>query len=260
MDEDRLIVAGTVVVVLVALAVVAGLLGLVGNPLEGPPDSVDDLDEEDLPDGVTKAGVTDPRAVADDHDASLSGRSYRTRLVVDRTTTDGDRTRERTETRVVAVDGDQFSVRVDREDGLQREFWGNDSAVFARVSRGDRTSHDRVGDAGEVRRNLSGRQVVGQLLAAGDYELAAIERRDGESLLRLTADRSTGDAGVPFARSIGNFSGTALTTRSGRVRNLTAQMDYVSDEGRSVSASFAFELRRVGGVSVDRPDWVARAT
>ncbi len=266
MDPGRLIAGVTVAVVVLAVAVVAVLTGAPGLGGEDAPSSVDELDDSDTPPGVSRTGgITDTGDLAGAHESSLEGRSYEAVLRVERTEREGGRSRTVTQNRTASVDADdtvlvEFVERTGRGE-VVRDVWANGSAAVARAIRDGRTRYERVDPGAAPAGPAIG--AVRQLLDAGAFRVDAVEQRGGRTVLVLTADEPAAGAEggdvVGEVRNVTAYTGRAVVDRDGRIYELNGTVAFVDRRGRNVTADFSYRIRRVGGVDVDRPDWVGTA-
>lgn len=260
MDAGELIVGATAAMLLLGVGIVAVV---VGGPLlfDDTPDSVSELSDEDLPDGITKDGVQDPQAAAADHGDALEGSAYTLEVgTVRNPQTETAGTVEVTQT--LRNDGDgTIRTRIERSgtNPYAIDIWANESLAVRKVTRGNSTSYDRV-DAAGLRQSATGEATVREMFAAGNFVPTDLTTEDGRQIVVLTAEEpSEGAANRLGVDSVSSLSGTARVDSDGRVHSLEMEFTYTTQSGTQISQTLTLELRDVGATTVDRPPWVGEA-
>lgn len=259
MDPGKVLVGATVGLLVVA----AGVFGVAvfhGDLLSGTPDDVSQLDDEDLPDGITTTGVHNASAAAADHRASLSDTSFTLHLQANRTTGDGGSGVTLNQTVRSDRDGD-ILMRAERTGSrtVSQTVWTNGSVAVRRVTRNEDSVYQRIPPR-EVQRGATGRIIIEQILAAGDFQPDEVITREGTQLVVLRADRSTGNAASALGvQSVSSLTGTVLVDADGRVHSMSVEFTYTNDQGVEVHQSLTQRLSGVGSTTVERPSWVSDA-
>lgn len=236
-------IVGTVAVV--ALLVLAGCFGGASptptptptdgdnggiNPSTGTNEGAPDLAPPGIP-GGTLENVT---ALLSAHESALVDRGFVAEA----------RSADRTFRYAVASTGG--TRLIDASDGTTA-IWTNGSASVARLPNDDgaqyaRPSESTLSDGGMTRVSR-----LRALLTAGRYDRTGTTDCGETTCVVLTAERSTSER-------YRNFSVTVHVEESGVIRSLDAE--YVLAEN-GVETDYAFSVRQVGNVTVERPDWVA---
>jgi hypothetical protein len=255
---------GLVVVVVAAAALVVAGVGAAGSAASDP--AVDEAGwvtaEPDgggtnatLAPGLTRAGVVDPRALADAHEAALAGDAYAVRVTY-REQFRRERSFPRAgRVRTVGVAGPTRYHETTRGWGdpavapvptAEREVYADGPARFVRTPGENGTvARTPLGATdGEVYA-ARGASYVRRFLDAERTDAVVTRVEDGEVRHRV-AVRGTDRRGVAA------YSATAVVTGEGLVRSL--RVSYLSrDPEVAVSLRVRYDP---GGGSVDRPPWV----
>lgn len=261
MDEGKLIVGATVVMVVLGVGTL-GFVMLDSGIFDSPPDSVAELDdEEDLPDGITKDGVQDAGAAANDHRESLSDSSYTLEFRAVREVEGGSGDPLEVE-QTVRADGDgTILTRIERRGSspYTMSIWTNESLAVRQVERNGETSYQRV-DARGIREGATGSTTIAEVLSAGEFEPTDVTTEDGRQLVVLTATEPSGDAADTLGvESVSSLSGTVKVDREGRVHSLDVEFKFTDTRGNRITQTLSQDLVDVGSTSVDRPAWVPEA-
>jgi hypothetical protein len=261
-DVGRTLVVTMGVVVLATVAVVAVTFGGLGGVTDSDA-SVADLEPEDFPDGVTRAGVVNGSAAAQAHRDSLDGRSFALEIRVRRTLEDGDRqaTTEVTQTVRDAGDGRVQTDVVQRSTAgsFERNAWTNDSVGVQRQVVRNQTQYSRIRPSGLQNRS-TGHLVVGEFLSVGDFSPTSVTTVDGIRYIILRAEEARENAASRLsARSVESVTGKVSLSTDGRVRRMNISIRYVDERGRTLDVRVTQRLSGVGTTPVDRPSWVDEA-
>lgn len=264
MDVGKLLLAATAGMVVLAVALLGAVfLGPAGLFEEPPPANVEDVSDDDLPDGITKREVENASASADDHESTLEDQSYTVELRGTKRVTGSDgetRTTNRTVRLRADGNGNMLLTVIRRGDPpFERLAWTNGSVAVAKVTSRDRTEFQRM-DPGRIEQGATGSTTVEQLLRVGDFEPTNVTTVDGRRLIVLTANDSTREARATLgAQRVKSFSGTAQVDGDGRFYYLRIEVTYVDREGDTVTWTVTQRLTDVGSTTVERPEWVPQA-
>jgi hypothetical protein len=219
--------------------------------------------------GVDGDGLADPGALASAHERSLVATSFETRLVANATERlpdgDGGTLVESSTLQQVAAEAgpDAYRYRLQtRPIGSRFDVWANDSVQVTRAARDGTVRRYQVGTP-QSPAAVTGAALVEEYLSLGEYAVAGATGRGEAARLTLRADAlavdETDGLFVRGSENVSNYSSTAVVDREGRVRALDVRADYTID-GRPATVDVSYRLVRTGGVTVDRPAWVATAT
>lgn len=255
-----MIVGATVAMVVLGVAVV-GLVVLDSGVLAGQPSSVSELDDEEhLPDGITKDGVTDAGAAAQEHRDALSDVSYTLELTAVREV-EGASGEPVEVTQQLRNDGDgTILTTIDRRGSApySLSIWTNESMAVRQVNRNGETSYSRP-DASDIRQGATGSGTIREVLAAGVFEPTEV-KDDGEWRVVLTAEEPTTDAAEALGvESVSEFSGTVEIDAEGRVRAMEVEMTFTDTRGNRITQTLTQRVTDVGSTTVERPDWFDEA-
>lgn len=142
------------------------------------------------------------------------------------------------------------------------EGWSNGSVEYRRRVGVDGATYVRAESRSPA--ELASVWLLATHLRAGNYSVRSVDDRGETTLVTLVANRI--DNRTAARRALpdggGNITGyeaTLVVDLAGRIRSLSVRMTYELD-GRPATLRLEYELRRVGGVEVARPDWVTDAT
>jgi hypothetical protein len=211
--------------------------------------------EGPFPPGVGEAGIDDPSRLADAHEASLSGRSFRMRIA-HREFVDGT-LRGVAHERVTVAGPDRYRSDVYRLGRLDhdstavatRSSYRNGTTRFVRVNgsaadadaeslRIEATEPDRFADRSE--------RYVRWYLSVDGSRITGSEERDGTTLLRITLD------GDPWPGT-SNLTGWALVDRQGTVRMVHREYTPTRDPSVRIETTVRIDPDEA---TVTRPEWV----
>jgi hypothetical protein len=239
----------------VALVALAGCSLPFGGTDAGPAD-----DGGPYPPGVSADGVDDATALLEAHAESLADTGFRARSVTTTRVEGGSPIGESTLTYEAAAEADASPFRLvdNNSGGLSRDYervtWGNETVAVQR-----RTDYPAFGNATTTYRTVPVERAGGDLairplflltefLVNGSFEVAP----EGDRVVL----NLTGYDG----EEITDATGEVVVDREGRIRS--AEVEFAQASGRvdgRLASTTTFELRQVGDVDVERPDWVSRA-
>lgn len=249
---------------------------------------------ETLPPGVSEDGVENASELLRAHVTALGGTGYAFAIVANGSTTRGDRTVRSNSTTngTVAANASGFLVhsRSDRVRGNDStssaaDVWANESAVLYRIQEENRTRYQRLNrstgfaTATDYGSQFSGATLIRSALQTGDFTVESVDRGENGTLTTLVATEYVRSGGDRDGNATTGAAATATTTAGGATMDGLNVTDYdvrmvVDDEGRvheldmsiavegdrtSETVDYHYELTRLGGVTVPRPDWTADA-
>ena len=145
--------------------------------------------------------------------------------------------------------------------GVRFDVWANGSMEVTRAMQGETVVQYRF-DRPQKARSVTSRGAIERYLSLGEYRVTDRTTRNGTTLVTLRADEfaveETDGLFVKGSENVSNYSSTVVVDGEGRVRHLTATADYTID-GEDATLDMEYRLLRLGGVSVERPGWVATA-
>jgi len=259
MDAGKLILVATAVMVTLGVLTVGWVV--VGDDLlSGTPDTVSELDDEDdLPDGVTKDGVQDPQAAAEDHEASLSGVSYTLELQGETELEDGQTF---TLDQTVRSDGEGtilISAERSGSGAFTIDIWTNGTVGYRKVVRGGDPVYETT-TPGQIQDRSTATSTVQQLLEAGEFRPIDVRNEDGEQLVVLSATSPTRNAADALGvESVSAFSGNVTVDSDGQVHSIDVEFTATDARSGEFTQRLTGEVTDLGSTTVERPDWVSEA-
>jgi len=259
MDAGKLILVATAVMVTLGVLTVGWVV--VGDDLlSGTPDTVSELDDEDdLPDGVTKDGVQDPQAAAEDHEASLSGVSYTLDLRGETELEDGQTF---TLDQTVRSDGEGtilISAERSGSGAFTIDIWTNGTVGYRKVVRGGDPVYETT-TPGQIQDRSTATSTVQQLLEAGEFRPIDVRNEDGEQLVVLSATSPTRNAADALGvESVSAFSGNVTVDSDGQVHSIDVEFTATDARSGEFTQRLTGEVTDLGSTTVERPDWVSEA-
>jgi hypothetical protein len=225
---------------------------------------------ETLPPGVNRTGVEDAEAMVTAHQRALNNTSFAFRF---RSNVSTGPASQWTSQRGSVEEG--LSPLIVQSESLRQvdngttrvgtDLWANETAVVAQYRRANRTElrhYNRTGEnlADETWAHLPRADLDSQVtqswllefaLSAGEFDLAEVERRDGDRVAVLRATEAAN------ATNFTDLNATIVVDAEGRVHSLSLTAAYANAEENRIRYEFA--LTEVGNVSVTRPAWVGAA-
>lgn len=273
-------------------AVVAGVLlagcgGFTGSETQSP--TVDDRTEsptasespsptptaepqDKLPPGVSEEGVENASVLTTAHTQTLA----QTGFVV---ASQGKATVVRRGTLVEAETGMKATVEANRTAyratrsteasyfSRQRDAWFNveesrSQAFFRRIENPGETAHGKR-DPHPIG-TLAGKGVLRSHFQGGNFTVANVESANETTRVTLTANSVENETALlktlpDGAERVTSYEGEAVVDEQGRIHSFTATVEYVI-QGERKTYEIAYEIRQIGDVSVQRPDWVDKAS
>jgi hypothetical protein len=226
-------------------------------------------DETAVAPGVTKeSGLVNESALLGSHRRALSAGGFRyafTHRMVERVNGSGTVT-ESVAWDVAGVVAAEAAlsrhrrVREERAGSVPSRIvkWGNGSVAVARNETAGEVSYPRYG--GGVSGSLTTHFMMGSLVSLGNWTVASV--REGGDEVVLAAD---GTNPARNAEGVRRYEGRMVVSSSGVVRsfNVTVETFDPGEYGDSQSSvrtrTLTYDLEAAGGVSVERPSWVAAA-
>ncbi|PSP87188.1 hypothetical protein BRC90_11105 [Halobacteriales archaeon QS_4_69_34] len=216
---------------------------------------------DDLPPGVSETGVENATALLAAHRAALVESGFESAARRNGTARRDSETVAFDEgQRVVAAPGaETYSSRVVMSGpGTAYEFWSNGSVELVRAQIGGTTRYRR--GSGRSAGALTSVGLLGSSVVGGNYTPTSVEGSgDGR---RITLQARTLDEPsrvLPAnATDVSGYASTLVLDGEGRVRSLETVANYTIG-GREARFELRYALRQVGGVTVERPDWVGTA-
>lgn len=221
--------------------------------------------QDDLPPGVTEAGVTDPLALVDAHRQALQNTSYTLSTAFTCRQRDGTVFDRGTYTAAVAPGAESYYATASSTSENDTESFGadyHDVAVWANETDAA-VARDRAGDAPTYEHAsrddapLSPGTQWELLYSAFDTTDTAVVgqiERNGTTLYKI-ASTSSPDASSPYAGNLYDF--TALVDSEGVVHSFHLTHETTIDDQR-VIVSRTTQLVQIGNTTVERPSWYQR--
>ncbi|WP_435179979.1 hypothetical protein [Halorussus sp. AFM4] len=226
---------------------------------------------ESLPPGVNRTGVEDPSALVAAHRTALNNTSFAFRFHANVSVGPASQwTRQRGAVEAglspLIVHSDSVRRLGDGGTRVATDLWANETAVVVRYRGTNRTELRRYNRSGEnvadetwahlPRADLDSQVTQSWLielaLAAGEFDVAGVEQRDGRTVTVLRANRAV------EAENYTDFDATVVVDAAGQVHSLSLTAAYAGDDATRVHYEFA--LTELGGVTVERPTWVEAAS
>ncbi|WP_135533418.1 DUF7537 family lipoprotein [Halostella pelagica] len=241
------------IVFVVALVALAGCGGIFGD---GPwPD-----DASAHPPGVSPSGLEDASSLSSAHNESLVDESYELTVNQEVTFIRDNRNVTTGSARVVTMaDDGEFLVeaRTHGSETVNETIWANGSTAYVRTEQDDEVQYDRR-DASRFRSQLSGYSLLYEYLAAGEFDVTSVDRRDGRTFVTLQANEfSGGGIGTNF-QTVQTYEARAVVDERGQIHELTVHIEG-SQSGTPVVVDITLQLDTDGSADVSRPDWVDEA-
>ncbi|WP_158057848.1 hypothetical protein [Halorussus halophilus] len=238
------------------------------------PPATTTVDETTLPPGVTESGIEDDEALVTAHSEALNDTGFRFRFLANVST--GGARQTTTQCGTVSTGLTPlviYSASERRVGGETTEFatdiWANESTTVVRYRGNNETRlrmYNRTGEdlgvpdetwAHLPRADLDSQVTHAWLLelalAAGNYTVADVERRDGRPVTVLRAT----DAVDP---NVSEFDARLVVDSRGRVREISLTALYDADEeSNATRIHYEFEIEELAPLDLDRPPWVGAA-
>ena len=228
--------------------------------------------DDGLPPGVNESGVENASALVAAHEESLAetGFSFEFRANVSA----GPASQWTVQRGTVGANTTPLSVRstsVRDLDGQTTTFatdlWADDESVAVRHSRGKQTELRRYNRSGGnvgvydeswahlPRADLESQVTLSWLaelaLTVGEFDLDRVEQRDGD---RIAVLRATDPVA---AANFTDLNATMFVDADGRIRSLS--LTATGEDDAATRIHYEFALTEIGGVDVERPEWVEEA-
>jgi len=253
----RLLATGLVV----ALIVLAGCSGFFAGDDGTMPEPNGESDgETTYPPGVSSSGLDNATALAAAHNESLAGESYVLTVGMEATYSQDGRNATAGSQRVVSMAGNgTFLVEARNRGAVARNetVWAEGETAFARAQRGGEVQYDQR-DATRIRPQLSAHGLLGDYLAAAEFEVDSVDRRDGRTFVTLRATEFTGGTVGASYDNVSVYEATAVVDETGRIHRLNVHLEG-TDGGTDVTLDLQVELDENASVDVSRPGWVDEA-
>lgn len=242
------------VALVVAVAMLGGCSGILGDG------SADSPDEFDYADGFDADGITDGEQAADTYRQALSNKSSYT-VNYQQNLTGADATGKYDVVYRVDVDGERAYQRVEMPDQDYEVESFHESGQ--RVVRESNAGNGEIAteDAGFDLDNLTGAGLFSQLLSeSADYETSVDERGGTSVVVYETSGNESASTILDLGeRTPTSFSASLAVDSEGLVRSASYDLTYENANGQEQNITLAFELTDVDDTSVERPDWVEDA-
>lgn len=138
------------------------------------------------------------------------------------------------------------------------DYWGNRTTLAIRAQSSSGVQYNTGTPA--TPRTLANVVTLGTYVLASDFTVTSVNRTNKTVLFTLTADSASG-LGMLLpenATNITNYHATLVVDREGRIHEFVATVDYTID-GQPGRMDIRYQLVRVGGIEVSRPNWVSKA-
>jgi hypothetical protein len=249
------------VVLLVAMIALAGCGGFFGGDdgtMPGPNDET--AGEAAYPPGVSSSGLDNATALSAAHNDSLAGESYELTVGQEATYSRDGRNATAGSQRIVSMAGNgTFLLEATNRGSVARNetVWAEGQTAYVRAERDGEVQYDRR-DATQIRPQLSAHGLLGDYLAAGEFEVDSVDQRDGRTFVTLRADEFTGGAVGDNFENVTAYEATAVVDETGRIHRLTVHIEGTREE-TDVTFDLQVELDENASVDVSRPGWVDEA-
>lgn len=211
------------------------------------------------PQGVAENGtLTDVSALVTGHDEALADDTYRAALAIDQAQSDGENSSEIRRAQTVLVGADAYRTDLTTVQTGRPTFnataWSNGSVAVRQATVGGTEQYQRLSPEKFVDQ-LSGKKTLRGLLVLGDYSVERVTSSGDTTYVNLTADEYNG---TPDNGEVTEFSSTLLVDGEGHIHEVDIHL-VTEVNGTTATVDFHYELERIGGVTVERPAWVATA-
>lgn len=164
---------------------------------------------------------------------------------------------------VVEPGASEYLFQVQRSAGptnYRSDVWSNESAAYVRTSRGGPPSY-RQTEPGRITSQLTGGQLLSQYAGAGEFTLDSINESGKRTLYTLTADEYVRQPTkrMPAPKNVSFYQAQVVVDSQGRVHYFEVKMQYAGPQGGQAQLHLQYGIRKIGNVSVTRPDWVDEA-
>lgn len=149
----------------------------------------------------------------------------------------------------------------------QRDAWFNveesrSQAFFRRIESPGETTHGKR-DPHSIE-TLAGKGVLRSHFQGGNFTVANVESANETTRVTLTANSVENETALlktlpDGAERVTSYEGEAVVDGQGRIHSFTATVEYVI-QGQKETYEVTYEIRQIGDVSVQRPDWVDKAS
>ncbi|QLD87909.1 hypothetical protein HWV07_02185 [Natronomonas salina] len=242
------------VALVVALTMLGGCSGILGDGSASSPD------EFDYADGYDADGITDGEQAAETYRQALSNKSSYT-VNYQQNLSGADATGNYDVVYRVDVDDERAYQRVEMpdQDYEVESFQESGQRVVREASGGN--EEIATEDTGFDLANLTGVGLFSQLLSAdADYETSVAER-DGTSVVVY---ETSGNESASTVLDLGDrtpmsFSASLAVDSEGIVRSASYDLTYLNANGQEQTITLNFEVTAVDDTSVERPDWAQDA-
>jgi osmotically-inducible protein OsmY len=252
----------TLVISVVAVVLLAGCSGLVGNGGNGTP-APESPSEFEYADGFSSDGITDGQAAVESYDTAVRAQGNYTGSY--QYTVDGEdgETVVSGEYRVDFEDEQALrivEVNATSANGTSESYYG-DGQQYNRSS-----YNGQYGDVSSSNRTFPGADLTASeaiepfLLNASAYE-TTLEQRDGESVVVYeTTDLGNAGSflGVDSAENVTAFDAQFVVDGDGLIHTAGYELTYIAD-GNERTVDMTFEVTSIGETTVERPSWADEA-
>lgn len=242
------------VALVVAMAMLGGCSGILGDGSANSPD------EFDYADGFNADGINDSEQAAETYRQALSNKSNYT-ATIQQNFSGGDINLAYERINRVDIDDEHAYQRTEfLDESLQQEVYHGSERRVTRQS--NATQEEVVAEDTDFRLDdLTGRGVLSQLLSESAEFKTSVEERDGASVVRYEA------SGNESATEMYNFNEETPTSFSaslavdseGVVRSASYDLTYENANGQEQTVTLNFEVTDINDTSVERPDWAEDA-
>lgn len=249
----------TVPAVVVALLLVLAGCSLPAN-LPGSGSSPTPTPAGEGPPGVEEGRLADGQALLEAHNRTVLSTGFESDFHVNGTTTFQGEVVELEQRQQTVVEPGAAEYRFSFTKNVpatRSDVWGNSTMQASRAQSNAGTAYNSGPPTRP--RQLSATQTLGTVILGRNFSVTSVDSSNGTDLYTLRQEGGGPGFHLPEnATNVSNYNATLLVDRKGRIRTFEASANYTVD-GQPGSMSIRYRLVRVGGIDVERPDWVPRA-
>lgn len=246
-------------VVVALLLVLAGCSLPADLPGSGP--SPTPTADGDGPPGVEEGRLADGKALLRAHNRTVISTGFESDFHVNGTTTfRGEVVELEQRQRTVVEPGaaEYWFSFTKNVPATRSDVWGNSTMQASRAQSNAQTVYNTRRQPTPPRQ-LSATQTLGTVILGRNFSVTSVDRTNGTVLYTLRQEGGGPGFHLPKnATNVSNYNATLVVDRKGRIRSFEASANYTVN-GQPGSMSIRYRLVRVGGIDVERPDWVSTA-
>lgn len=244
----------TIALSLVAVVLLTGCSGLIGDGGTAGPDSPDEFEYAD---GFAADGITDGENATESYRQALANVNSFT-VDYQQNLSGGDSDVAYDVSYRVDVEGEQalHRVAVPSQDYEVESYYGTDQQVTREVSSGQEQVSAQDGSFNLE--NLNGVDAIAPLFSnTTDYETSVDERHGTSVVVYETSGAENAEAAFGVdAGNVSTFSAQFSVDSEGLVHHASYELTYTGSNGQEQTLTLTFEVVDVDGTSIERPEWV----